>query len=248
MSLIDASNNTKIGAVPAGPGAMYPSFSNDGKKLVYARGTYNSALRIFKSGLYVLDFDGSQPSPAWGVEKELLPSSGMDFENNYHPSFSPDDAWILFTRSHCTATDDSTVANINGNVCDSYNDYTARTWAMPAGGGTPIEMKTANGEGRNIVSWPKWSPFKSTYKGGDIYWYTVSSVRDYGYRALHAHDANGNPIYGNGVQQLWLVGFDPKKAANGADASFAPVWLPFQDLASSNHIGQWTEAIIGPVK
>jgi len=249
MSLIDASNNTRIGAVPAGAGAMYPSFSNDGKKLVYARGTsYLGALRIQKSGLYVLDFDSTQPSPGWGVEKALLASSGTDYENNFHPSFSPDDAWVLFTRSHCEAGDDPNVGNINTNVCDSYNDYTAQTWVIPANGGTPVEMKMANGVGRNISSWPKWAPFKSTYKGGDIFWYTVSSVRDYGFRALHPRDMAGNPVYAAGVQQLWLVGFDPKKAGSGQDASFAPVWLPFQDVESSNHIGQWTEAIIGPVK
>ncbi len=246
MSLIDATTNTKVGQVPAGPGAMYPSFSNDGKKLVYARGgVFKGALGIQKSSLFLLDFDTSQASPAWGVEKALLTAGAADYENNYHPSFSPDDAWILFTRSTCAAGDDPNAGDINVNVCDSYNDYTARTFVLPAAGGTPIEMKRANGEGRNTVSWPKWAPFKSTYKGGDIFWYTVSSVRDYGFRALHTR--NGvNPA--TGVQQLWLVGFDPKKAQSGADPSFAPVWLPFQDVTSSNHIGQWTEAVIGPVK
>lgn len=246
MSLIDAATNAKVGNVPAGAGAMYPSFSNDGKKLVYARGgSFKGPLGIQRSSLFLLDFDASQSSPAWGVEKALLTAGAADYENNYHPSFSPDDQWVLFTRSNCQAGDDPNVADINANVCDSYNDYTAKTFVIPAAGGTPVEMKRANGEGRNTVSWPKWAPFKSTYKGGDVFWYTVSSVRDYGFRALHTR-AGANPA--GGVQQLWLVGFDPKKAQAGADPSFAPVWLPFQDVTSSNHIGQWTEAIIGPVK
>jgi hypothetical protein len=246
MSLIDAKTNTLLGKVPAGAGALYPSFSNDGKKLVYARGaSYRGPLSIQRSSLYALDFDATKSPPTWSAEKALYTAGATDYENNYHPSYSPDDKWILFTRSHCNAGDDPNSVDINGNTCDSYNDYTARTWIVPAGGGNPIECTRANGEGRNIVSWPKWSPFKSTYKGGDIFWYTVSSTRDYGFRALHNHAANGNPT--DGVQQLWLVGFDPKKAAAGQDPSFAIVWLPFQDVASSNHIGQWTEAIVGEI-
>lgn len=246
MSLIDASNNARIGPVPAGAGAMYPSFANDGKKLVYARGSvYRGPLGIQRAGLYLLDFDASQTPPAWGAEKPLLVSSNVEHENNYHPSFSPDDKWVLFTRSTCAATDDPNAGDINANVCDSYNDYTARTFAVAIGGGTGVECARANGPGRNIVSWPQWSPFKSKYKGGEVYWYTVSSVRDYGFHAMHTHNAQGNPA--TGVQQLWLVGFDPQKAASGADPSFAPVWLPFQDVASSNHIGQWTTKIVGGI-
>ncbi|HEY8079345.1 MAG TPA: hypothetical protein VIF62_34680, partial [Labilithrix sp.] len=183
----------------------------------------------------------------WGAEATLLAAGTTDFENNYHPSFSPDDAWVVFSRSHCEAGDNAGSTDINGNVCDSYNDYTARTWVVSAAGGTPIELAKANGAGRNTVSWPKWSPFKTAYKGGTVYWITVASTRDYGFRATHTHDAAGNPITGGGVTQLWLVAFDPALAAAGKDPGFAPVWLPFQDVASSNHIGQWTTKIVGPV-
>ena len=115
---------------------------------------------------------------------------------------------------------------------------------MSAAGGTPIELATANGTGRNIVSWPMWAPFRGTYKGGQVLWVTVASARDYGLRALHTRDAQDNPA---GVTQLWLVGIDVAKAAAGKDPSFAPVWLPFQDVQSSNHIGQWTTKIVGQV-
>jgi hypothetical protein len=244
MTLVSAATNTAIGPVPSGPGAMYPSFSNDGKKLVYARAkTYRAPLSIQTSSLFTLDFDPAKAT--FGAETQLLASSGVDYENDYHPSFSPDDAWIVFSRSHCTAGDDPNAGDINGNVCDSYNDYTARSWVVPAAGGAAIELAKANGQGRNTVSWPKWAPFKSTYKGGDLFYVTVASTRDYGFRALHDHDAKGNPS--TGVTQLWLVAFDPAKAAAGADPSFAPIWLPFQDVESSNHIGQWATKIVGPV-
>lgn len=247
MTLIKAADNSVVGSVPAGAGAMYPSFSNDGKSLVYARGgTYLGPLQIKESGIYELPFDATTTPPTWGAEKAILLSSKTDHENNYHPSFSPDDKWIAFSRSFCSATDDFASGDINGNHCDSYNDYTAQTWVIAAGGsGTPIPFTKANGPGRNTVSWPKWAPFKSTYKGGDLFYVTVASTRDYGFRAMHDHDANGNPT--SGKNQLWLVAFDPAKAAAGQDPSFAPIWLPFQYTDSSNHIGQWATKIVGPV-
>jgi hypothetical protein len=247
MTLVSAATNTAVGAVPAGAGAMYPSFASNGKKLVYARaGTYKAPLSIQKSSIFWMDFDGSKTPPAWGAEQKLVDSStGADFENDYHPSFSPDDKWVVFSRSHCFAGDDTASGDINANVCDSYNDYTAQSWVVSAAGGTPVQLAKANGAGRNTVSWPKWAPFKSTYKGGDLFYVTVASTRDYGFRAIHTHDAQGNPT--GGVTQLWLVAFDPAKAASGADPSFAPIWLPFQDITSSNHIGQWATKIVGPV-
>jgi hypothetical protein len=246
MTLVSAAANTAVGPVPAQAGAMYPSFSNDGKKLIYARaGTYNFPLEIHDSSIYWLPFDGSKTPPTWGAESALVTASGTDHENNYHPSFSPDDKWVVFSRSHCEAGDDPAVGDLNANVCDSYNDTTARSWIVSAGGGAAIELAKLNGTGRNTVSWPKWSPFKTTYKGGDLFWITVATTRDYGFRATHAHDAKGNPT--SGVTQLWLVAFDPARAAAGKDPSFAPVWLPFQDVQSSNHIGQWATKIVGPV-
>jgi hypothetical protein len=246
MTLVSAATNTVVATAPAGAGAMYPSFSNDGKKLVYARaGTLKGPLSIQSSSLFWMTFDGTTSTPTFGAEQTLLMTSGTSYENNYHPSFSPDDKWIVFSRSNCLAGDDPASGDINKNVCDSYNDYTARTWVVSAAGGTPVELATANGTGRNTVSWPRWAPFKTSYKGGDLFWVTVAATRDYGFRATHTLDAQGNPA--TGVTQLWLVGFDPAKAAAGADPSFAPLWLPFQDVTSSNHIGQWATKIVGTV-
>jgi WD40-like Beta Propeller Repeat len=228
LTLVDAATNAAVGNVPAGAGAMYPSFSNDGKRLVYARaGKYDGPLSIEASSLFAIDFT----APAWGAEKSLLASGG---ENNYHPSFSPDDAWVIFARSTCDAG--APVAD-----CDSYDDPAARVTVLPAAGGAAIDLANANGQGKLTNSWPKWSPFKGKYKAGDILWLTFSSARDYGYRT---YDTNGQPTH---FRQLWVVAFDPARAAAGKDPSFAPVWLPFQDAATSNHIGQWTEKVVpGP--
>ncbi len=229
LTLVDATTNAAVGNVPAGPAAMYPAFSNDGKRLVYARGgKYDAPLSIEAASLFTIDF--TAPS-TWGTEKSLFTSGG---ENNYHPSFSPDDAWVIFARSTCDA-------GAPVSDCDSYDDRGARVMVLPSVGGAPIDLAKANGTGKLTNSWPKWSPFKGKYKDGDILWLTFSSSRNYGYRT---YDATGTPTY---HRQLWAVAFDPARAKAGKDPSFAPVWLPFQDTATSNHIGQWTEKVVpGP--
>ena len=45
----------------------------------------------------------------------------------------------------------------------------------------------------------------------------------------------------------WAEASDPAKAAAHQDPGAAPVWLPFQDVTSSNHIGQWATKIVGGV-
>jgi hypothetical protein len=229
LDLIDAATNTLVGQVPAGPGALFPAFSNDGKRLVYARGNpYFGPLSMAASSLFTIDFTES-PTPTWGTEKPLLTSAG---ENNYYPSFSPDGSWVLFARSQC-ATGDPQAS------CDTYDDPSARAVVISSSGGTAIDLAQANATGNLDNSWPKWSPFPGSYKSGGLMWLTISSVRDYGFRVTT--DSSGGH-----VRQLWIVAFDPAKAKAGLDPSFAPVWLPFQDVASSNHIGQWTEKVVAP--
>src|SRR3954453_22618375 len=43
--------------------------------------------------------------------------------------------------------------------------------------------------------------------------------------------------------QLWMaaIDLDTGKVASGGDVSWPAFWLPFQDLATQNHLGQWTQ-------
>ena len=102
-------------------------------------------------------------------------------------------------------------------------------WVVGAGGGAPIQLANAS-PSPGGDSWPKWSPVAHTYQAGPIYWLTFSSRRAYGLRA-------------GGTAQIWMVGFDPQRAAVGLDPSFGAFWLPFQDPASGNHIAQWVEHV-----
>ena len=51
-------------------------------------------------------------------------------------------------------------------------------------------------------------------------------------------------LVGAGRPQIWMAAFFPDRAANAQDPSAPSFWLPFQDIATSNHIAQWTEQII----
>jgi hypothetical protein len=229
LNLVTALTGTIVGAVPTGTGAVHPAFATDGSRLVYARGNpYNSPLSITAASLYTINFLES-PTPMWGTEKVLVQSAG---ENNYYPTFSPDNAWVLFARSQCNAGDPP-------SACDSYDDPSAHAVVVPSSGGTPITLANANGTGLLDNSWPRWAPFAGSYKEGNLFWFTFSSIRDYGFHVIEQPN-------GYHVRQLWLVAFDPAKAKAGMDPSFAPMWLGFQDPSSSNHTAQWTTVVVTP--
>ncbi len=86
-------------------------------------------------------------------------------------------------------------------------------------------------------SWPRVSPFTSHVGGRLVYWVTFSSNRNCGVR-----------LVGQDRLQLWMVavavpdGEMPTPLMG--DPSFSPFWLPFQDIATGNHIAQWTRTIV----
>jgi hypothetical protein len=83
-------------------------------------------------------------------------------------------------------------------------------------------------------TFPRSSPFVSKHRGKDVHWITISSRRRAGLL-----NAGGAPH-----QLLWMFAIDAEKIADGMDGSFPAFYLPFQDLDTSNHIGQWTEEIV----
>ena len=134
-------------------------------------------------------------------------------ENNYYPAYAPDSGWVAFNRSM---------------LSDSFDAADAKVMVVSAAGGAAIPLANATSTAGD--SWPKWAPLEHRYAGGRLHWLTVSSRRPYGLR-------------GGSTSQLWMIGFDPDKAAAGLDPSFTAFWLPFQDPGSGNHIAQWVEHV-----
>jgi len=92
-------------------------------------------------------------------------------------------------------------------------------------------------------SYPKWSPFVTRGNGSDtskLMWVTFSSSRAYGLRPAPNLSSSENP---KGTL-LWMAAVDPEKVAAGEDPSYPAFALPFQDLATSNHIAQWAEYLV----
>lgn len=137
--------------------------------------------------------------------------------NDYYPSFSPDGAWLLHNRS----------------TGDAYDDPDAEIWVVPSAGGAPLRLDAPETSGQTN-SWPRWAPFESSDRAGErLYWFTFSTKRDFGVR-----------LRGAARPQLWMAPFYPERAARGEPASAPAFRLPFQALETSNHIAQWTEAVV----
>jgi hypothetical protein len=134
----------------------------------------------------------------------------------YYPTFSPDNQWVLY----------------NVSSGDSYDNTDAELWVIKAdGSGQPIRLATANQVANLTNSWARWAPFAGQADGAPIFWFTVSSRRPVG-------------LLGQGNPQVWMAAFYPDKAQAGQDPASPLFWLPFQDLASPNHIAQWTQMVV----
>ena len=116
----------------------------------------------------------------------------------------------------------------NRSKSASYDAADARVMAVSTTSGGAIDLQSSNTLPGN--SWPKWAPFIHHFQGSTIMWVTFSSRRAIGLR-------------GGTTAQLWMVPLDAAKLSAGQDPGFPPVWLPFQDPATGNHIAQWVEKV-----
>jgi len=216
MVLRDAATGSEIADVPTGGKGTHPDFSPDGTKIVFVKAQSSTHDWVFNGGsLMVVSYD--RASDSFGTPTMLVPSAG---DNVYYPSWSPDGDWILFNRSSE----------------DSYDDSSAEIYVVRAdGSGTPKKLDTPNMAGGITNSWARWAPFEQVWAPGEsgeepILWLTFSSKRGFGVRL-----PGGQP-------QLWMAPFFPARA--DSDPSAPAFRLPFQDIATNNHIAQWTERVI----
>ncbi len=201
-----------------------PDWSPSGLDMVFAKPQSNpffSEPGVSSASLQVTHFNGA----GWNAPTTLVAYQG---QNNYYPSYSPDGQWVAFNRS---PSDSESFSNAAPDP-DAGTVPDGELWAVASGGGgSPIRMDAASNPG--ALSWPKWAPVISDYYGGHVMWLTFSTARGYGLRS-----ADGQST------ELWMVAFDPARAASGQDPSFPAFFLPFQDAAGGNHIAQWVTAVL----
>ena len=206
----------------------HPDLSPDGKQLLYVRIVAPDSDFQFSNGkIFRRSYDAA--SHTFGPEIPLVTDAG----NNFYPTWSPDGAWVLFNRT-------------TGGT--SYDNNNAAPWVIKADGTMPPVLLGNATIALSTDSWPRWAPFPQTL--GDakqpMFWITMSSKRDFGVRRKNT----GLPQRGSTGKraQIWMTPFFPAQAALGEDPSAPAFRLPFQSLASSNHIAQWTERVVDVIQ
>jgi hypothetical protein len=218
MVLRNAMGGAQVATIPNSSGmlATHPELSPDGTQLVNVETptTPMEEWDITSASIVVRTFDNA--ANTFGPIRMLVPfATGA---SNFYPSWSPDGEWIIFTRA-------------NGS---SNSNPDAQTWAIKADGSKPpIRLALANQAAGLTNSWARWAPFVQSVgtSGENVYYLTFSTTRPFGVRAA------GGP-------QIWMTPFFPSRAAAGQDPSGPAFRLPFQLLTNSNHIAQWTQAVI----
>jgi hypothetical protein len=223
LVLRDAATGKVLGTVdPSFLGAeragYFPEFSPDGTEVVLTLSNQADAEWSVRNGqIAILPYNGGQFGPA-----RIVVPAGTDF--HFYPSFSPDGKWIAFASAPVTTAPTGY----------SYNQSQARLRLVSRDGGQVYELGRATQALGLTSTWPKFAPF--IQDGGQTLFITYNSKMDYGFvlknSALAA--AQMHP-------QLWFSAIDLRKL--GTDPSYAPIWLPFQEITQNNHLGYWTEII-----
>lgn len=211
-------------------GVYFPEWSPDGKSIAVTIGPQKEGrdndsdtddLFLADASVGVIPFVSDTQL---GTLRTLVAKNDKDV--SYYPSWSPDGKWLVFASAPTGSR-----GNPTANPA-TYNNPNARLRLVDAEGKGPIYELGAATQGLNkTASWPKFTPFVQL--GGKLLFITYGSRLGYGWKLP------------DGTRpQLWLAAIDLRKLeGNGADPSWAPMWLPFQELDQSNHLGFWTEKV-----
>jgi hypothetical protein len=182
----------------------------------------------------VLPFANGQAGDPIDVAKDDLVTG----KSRYNPAFFPDSQLLTFNESSC---DGSITGDGSESPCDGDADTSATTWAVaPNASAKAVRLSKADAPGRADPdgaltgnTFPRPAPFRTKNGASTLTWITVASRRAPGYKTK------------GGAQLLWMFAVDGAKVLAGQDGSFPAFFLPFQDFATSNHLAQWTERIVG---
>jgi hypothetical protein len=207
----------------------HPNWSPDGTMIAMSHvGVHATSQRPFECGIDLV----RQGASGWDPPETIVARKANT--NQFNPNFLPDSALLVYSSSGCGSKGRQV-------GCDGDDDPSSTTWAIkPEVGATPVHLDRASSpgvedSGQTLLhdTFPRSSPFVGSYAGKDVFWVTISSRRAAGFY-------NG----GQANQQLWMFALDPEATKSGVDGSSPAFFLPFQDLETSNHIGQWTQKVV----
>ncbi|MDD9944747.1 MAG: MopE-related protein, partial [Myxococcales bacterium] len=213
LSLLDADSGDTLSDVnmPEGVFVTHPDWSPDGQSVVvtllHDKHGKNPEVEHSSIARIPVAPDGTFGKP------EIIVESADDHDTLCFPSFSPDGAFIVYTRADGKSKDQKK----------------SELWMVATQGGEPRELARLNRreggrDGKDLGNrMPTWAP--QTRSGR--YWLTFSSSR-----------AIGGEKLDDKRDQLWLAAIEPE--GSGTDPSHAASWLPFQRLDDSNHRAFWS--------
>ncbi len=169
-----------------------------------------------RADLYVVPYAGGAGGAATPVQGASDPSL-----QEYYPSFSPDDQWLVFNR---IPNDDNL-----------YEQPAAEVFVVPASGGTATRLAANDPPACSGVtspgimnSWGKWAPSAYEANGSTYYWLVFSSKRA-----------------GTGTSQLYVTSL--VRAADGTMATHGAIYLWNQPPTESNHTPAWDTFKVPPI-
>jgi len=169
-----------------------------------------------RADLYVVPYAGGAGGAATPVQGASDPTL-----QEYYPSFSPDDQWLVFNR---IPNDDN-----------MYDQPAAEVFVVPASGGTPTRLAAndppacAGVTSPGITnSWGKWGPTAYQANGSTYYWLVFSSKRA-----------------GANVAQLYITSI--VQASDGSLTTHGALYLWNQPATESNHTHAWDTFKVPPI-
>jgi hypothetical protein len=167
-----------------------------------------------RADLYAVPYAGGAGGTATPVQGASDPSA-----QEYYPSFSPDDQWLVFNRAP--------------NDDNLYDQPAAEIYVVPASGGTPTRLAANDPPSCSGVtspgitnSWGKWGPTALHANGNTYYWIVFSSKR------------------AGTVPQLYVTALI--QAADGSIQTHGALYLWNQPSTEANHTPAWDTFKVPP--
>jgi Tol biopolymer transport system component len=206
-----------------------PSWSHDGNAVAYVStnrvctgrlGNCTPQYRLpqdqgSRADVYTVPYSGGLGGNASGVHGASDPTI-----QEYYPSYSPDDRWIVFNRI--------------ANDLNLYDQPAAEVFMLPSNGGAATRLaandppqcvgQTSPGLGN---SWPKWGPTALRANGNTYYWLIFSSKRL-------------SPT----IPQLYITSV--VEHADGSLETHGAIYLWNQPATEQNHTPAWDTFKVPP--